>query len=218
MEHAIEPSHYPPLLNEPAPTFKAQTTHGTKTLADFKGSWLVLFSHPGDFTPVCTSEFVGFAQSIDKFNSLNTKLMGLSIDSLFSHLAWIRDIYQKFNVKITFPIIADSDMKIAKAYGMNRDAIDTQTVRATFVIDPKGVLRAVLHYPMSTGRSVGEILRLVTALQMNDVNDVFTAEGWELGDKVIVPPPTTASAAESRIEEGYECIDWYFCQKNLRKL
>ncbi|TCK18130.1 1-Cys peroxiredoxin [Thiogranum longum] len=205
-----------PRLNEPAPDFNALTTHGQKTLSDYKGKWLVLFSHPADFTPVCTTEFMAFAKRHGEFRKINTELLGLSIDSHYSHLAWVRNIKEKFDVDIPFPIIADLDMKVAKTYGMiHPGAADTSAVRATFIIDDKGVLRAMVYYPMTNGRSIDEFIRLVTALQTSDANGVATPEGWQPGDKVIVPPPATADAAEARLAEGHECVDWYFCKKAL---
>lgn len=205
-----------PRLNQAAPDFDAVTTHGNRKLADYKGKWLVLFSHPADFTPVCTTEFIAFAKRQDEFSLINTELLGLSIDSHFSHLAWIRNIKEKFNIDVKFPIIADLSMKVAHDYGMIQPgASDTSAVRATFIIDDKGILRAMVYYPMTNGRSINEILRLVTALQTSDANGIATPEGWQPGDKVIVPPPATADAAEARMNEGYECTDWYFCQKSL---
>ena len=205
-----------PRMNQPAPDFDAVTTHGDRKLADYQGKWLILFSHPADFTPVCTTEFMAFAKRQDEFSNLNTELLGLSIDSHYAHLAWVRNIKEKFDVNINFPIIADLNMKVANAYGMIQPgASDTSAVRATFIIDDKGVLRAMVYYPMSNGRSIDEILRLVTALQTSDANGIATPEGWQPGDKVIVPPPATAEAAEARINEGYECTDWYFCKKSL---
>ena len=205
-----------PRLNERAPEFKAVTTDGVKTLDDYKGKWLVLFSHPADFTPVCTTEFMAFANRAEDFSKINTELLGLSIDSHYSHLAWMRNIKEKFGVEIPFPIIADLDMKVATAYGMvHPSAADTSAVRATFIIDDKGILRAMVYYPMSNGRSIDEFVRLVTALQTSDANGVATPEGWQPGDKVIVPPPATAQAAEARMQEGHECVDWYFCKKQL---
>jgi peroxiredoxin (alkyl hydroperoxide reductase subunit C) len=212
---AQTPSAFP-RLNEPAPDFKALTTHGTKRLADYEGKWLVLFSHPADFTPVCTTEFMAFAKAYPRFQELNTELLGLSIDSHFSHIAWVRNISEKFGVDIPFPIIADLSMTVAKAYGMIQPgASDTSAVRATFIIDPKGVLRAMVYYPMSNGRSIAEFVRLVTALQTSDQHHVATPEGWQPGDKVIVPPPGSVEAAEKRLAEGFECTDWYFCKKQL---
>ena len=205
-----------PQLNARAPEFNAKTTHGDRTLKDYEGKWLVLFSHPADFTPVCTTEFMAFAKRADDFKAIDTELLGLSIDSHYSHLAWVRNIKEKFGVDIPFPIIADLDMKVAQSYGMiHPDAADTSAVRATFIIDDKGVLRAMVYYPMTNGRSIDEFVRLVTALQTSDANGVATPEGWQPGDKVIVPPPATAEAAEARMAEGHECVDWYFCKKTL---
>jgi len=205
-----------PRINQTAPDFNAVTTHGNRKLSDYQGKWLVLFSHPADFTPVCTTEFMAFAKRQDEFSKLNTELLGLSIDSHYSHLAWVRNIKEKFDVDVNFPIIADLDMKVAKNYGMiHPGASDTSAVRATFIIDDKGVLRAMVYYPMTNGRSIDEILRLVTALQTSDSNGIATPEGWQPGDKVIVPPPATAEAAEARMNEGYECTDWYFCKKAI---
>ncbi len=205
-----------PRLNEPAPAFETKTTHGVKKLSDYKGKWLVLFSHPADFTPVCTTEFMAFARAYPEFRKLNCELLGLSIDSNYAHIAWARAIKEKFGVEIPFPIIEDLSMKVANAYGMIQPgASDTSAVRATFIIDDKGVLRAMVYYPMSNGRSIPEFLRLVTALQTSDKHGVATPEGWQPGDKVIVPPPQTQEAAEKRASEGYECSDWYFCKKAL---
>jgi len=203
-----------PRLNEPAPDFTAPTTHGVKKLSDYKGKWLVLFSHPADFTPVCTTEFIAFAKRHADFQALNCELLGLSIDSHYSHIAWERNIKEKFGVEIGFPIIADLSMQVAKAHGMIQPgASDTSAVRATFIIDPEGILRAMVYYPMSNGRSIDEFVRLVQAMQTSDKHKVATPESWKPGDKVIVPPPATAEAAQKRMEEGYECTDWYFCKK-----
>jgi len=205
-----------PQLNQAAPNFEAVTTHGVKKLDDYKGKWLVLFSHPADFTPVCTTEFIAFAKRAEEFKAVNTELLGLSIDSHYAHMAWVRNIKEKFGVDIPFPIIADLDMKVAKSYGMiHTGAADTSAVRATFIIDDKGVLRAMVYYPMSNGRSIDEFLRLVKAMQTSDANGIATPEGWQPGDKVIVPPPATSEAAEARLNEGYECVDWYFCKKEV---
>lgn len=205
-----------PRINERAPEFEARTTHGVKKLSDYEGRWLVLFSHPADFTPVCTTEFMAFARHYDDFQKLNCDLLGLSIDSYYSHVAWVRNIKEKFGVEIQFPIIEDLSMNVARAYGMiHPGAADTSAVRATFIIDPKGTLRAMVYYPMTNGRSIPEFLRLVTALQASDANKIATPEGWQPGDKVIVPPPQDATAAETRLGEGYECTDWYFCKKSL---
>ncbi|GAY20007.1 hypothetical protein SFOMI_0529 [Sphingobium fuliginis] len=205
-----------PRINEPAPAFKAKTTHGERSLDDYKGKWLVLFSHPADFTPVCTTEFMGFAKAADRFKALNCELLGLSIDSVHSHIAWMRSIEEKFGVEITFPIIDDLSMNVARAFGMiHPGASDTSAVRATFLIDPEGVIRAMVYYPMSNGRSVDEFVRLLTALQTSDANKVATPENWQPGEPVIVPPPATAEAAKARKDEGYDYTDWYFSKKTL---
>ena len=198
------------------PRFNAVTTSGQRTLADYKGKWLILFSHPADFTPVCTTEFMGFARNFEKFQAMNCELLGLSIDSLFAHVAWMRNIKEKFGMEIPFPIIEDIKMDVAKAYGMiHPGAADTQAVRATFFIDPKGVLRAMVYYPMSNGRSIDEFVRLLEAMQTSDANGVATPEGWVQGQPVIVPPPKTAAAAEARAGEGYDYVDWYYSTKSL---
>ena len=205
-----------PRINEPAPAFEARTTHGVKKLEDYRGKWLVLFSHPADFTPVCTTEFMAFARRHADFQAMNTELLGLSIDSYYSHVAWVRNIKEKFGVEIPFPIIEDLSMKVARSYGMiHPGAADTSAVRATFIIDPEGILRAMVYYPMTNGRSIDEFVRLVAALQTSDANKVATPEAWQPGDKVIVPPPADMNAAAARMNEGYECTDWYFCKKAL---
>jgi len=205
-----------PRINEPAPAFKARTTHGERSLDDYRGKWLVLFSHPADFTPVCTTEFMGFAKAADRFQALNCELLGLSIDSVHSHIAWMRSIEEKFGVEIPFPIIDDLSMNVAKAFGMiHPGASDTSAVRATFLIDPDGIVRAMVYYPMSNGRSVEEFIRLLTALQTSDANKVATPENWRPGEPEIVPPPATAEAAKARANEGYDYTDWYFSKKTL---
>jgi peroxiredoxin (alkyl hydroperoxide reductase subunit C) len=208
-----------PRLNEPAPDFEAKTTHGVKKLSDYKGRWLVLFSHPSDFTPVCTTEFMAFAKAHEKFLAIECDLLGLSIDSIYSHLAWVRNIRDKFDVEIPFPIIEDLSMRVADAYGMIQPgASDTSAVRAVFIIDTEGKLRAMLYYPMSNGRSVDEIYRLVQAIQTSDKNKIATPEDWHPGDMVIVPPPATSEAADARMKTaGLECTDWYFCKRHLSK-
>ena len=205
-----------PRISEPAPAFDALTTDGRKTLEDYRGQWLILFSHPADFTPVCTTEFMAFARRVDDFAALDTALLGLSIDSHYAHIAWMRSIKESFGVDIPFPIIADLDMKVAQAYGMIQPgASDTQAVRATFVIDPEGMLRAMVYYPMTNGRSVDEFYRLMQALQTSDAHNVATPENWTPGCDVIVPTPQTAEAAEARLSEGYETKDWYFSTRSL---
>ncbi len=204
-------------LNEPAPQFTANTTHGTLNLSDFKGKWVVLFSHPADFTPVCSTEFLSFAENNDEFVKMNVQLIGLSIDSVHSHIAWARNLEEKFHQKIPFPIIADLDMKVAKAYGMlHPGASDTSAVRCVFVIDPKQILRAMIYYPLSNGRNIDEIKRLIQAMQTSDKHKVATPANWRPGDDVVVPPPSTQETAEKRMTEGYQCKDWYFCTKPLK--
>jgi len=205
-----------PGLNQPAPAFDALTTHGRKTLADYKGKWLVLFSHPADFTPVCTTEFIAFARKHEQFKALNCDLLGLSIDSNYAHIAWVLNIEEKFGVKVEFPIIEDLSMKVAGDYGMIQPgASDTSAVRATFIIDPTGILRAMVYYPMTNGRSIDEFLRLVAALQTSDLNKVATPEGWKPGDPVIVPPPKSVEEAKIRKDQGFDTTDWYFSTRSL---
>lgn len=206
-----------PRLGEPAPAFDAETTFGRLKLEDYAGSWLILFSHPADFTPVCTTEFIAFAEIADQLQERNVNLLGLSIDSTYSHIAWVRTIKEKFGVDIPFPIIADLNKEVASAYGMIMPGESkTETSRAVFVIDDKGTLRAMIYYPLTTGRNMDEILRLVDGLQATDAHGVATPANWRPGDKVIVPPPKTAEEAAARVEEeGYECTDWFFCKKAL---
>jgi len=206
-----------PRLGEAAPDFEAETTHGMKKLSDYKGSWLILFSHPADFTPVCTTEFVAFQEIAEELAKKNTKLLGLSIDSTYSHIAWVRNIERNFGVKITFPVIADLNKDIATKFGMVMPGeSDTETSRCVFVIDPEGIMRAMIYYPLTTGRNMDEIMRLIDALQTHVNHKVATPANWRPGDKVIVPPPRTQEAAEKRVKEGYECKDWYFCKKELK--
>ncbi len=213
----VDTAHTLPIIGDQAPDFEAQTTHGPVRLSDFKGKkWVVLFSHPADFTPVCTTEFIAFSSMYDEFVKLNVHLMGLSIDSVHSHLAWVNNLKEKMGVKVPFPIIADLDMKVARLYGMiHGGSNSTTTIRAVFFIDDKGVLRAMVYYPMSNGRYIPEILRLVRALQTSDKYGVATPANWQPGEKVVVPAPATTEAVERRLKEGYECKDWYLCFKNL---
>lgn len=206
-----------PRLGEPAPQFEAVTTHGTLRLEDFKGSWLILFSHPADFTPVCTTEFIGFAKIHEQLREMNCELMGLSIDSVYSHIAWARNVEEKMGQKITFPIIADLNKEVATMYGMLMPGESkTETSRCVFVIDDKQILRAMVYYPLSTGRNMDEMLRLIQALQTSDKYGVATPANWRPGDKVIVSAPNTQEMAEERMKEkGVECRDWYFCKKDL---
>jgi peroxiredoxin (alkyl hydroperoxide reductase subunit C) len=205
-----------PRLGEKAPEFEAVTTQGTLRLSDFKGGWLVLFSHPADFTPVCTTEFIAFSEIFDELKKRNTQLLGLSVDSASSHIAWIRNIEEKMGVKIPFPIIADLDKKVGTLYGMiHPGQSKTEAVRCVFVIDPDGIVRAMIYYPLTTGRNMGEILRLLDALQTADKHKVATPANWKPGEPVIVPPPKTQEEAEERLKQGYDCKDWYFCKKKL---
>lgn len=206
-----------PRINEPAPDFTAPSTHGTLKLSDYKGKWLVLFSHPADFTPVCTTEFIEFARRSEDFKARGAEIVGVSIDSIFSHLAWTRAIEEKQGVKIPFPLIADLDMKVAQAYGMiHPGASDTSTVRSVFLIDPKQNIRALVYYPMSVGRNIDEILRLLEALQTGDQHGVACPVNWRPGDKVVVPAPKTQADLEKRLADpSVELKDWYLA---LRKL
>ncbi|MCX7554185.1 peroxiredoxin [Marinicella sp. S1101] len=216
MEHTNQELIQFPQLNKPAPNFKARTTHGQVELGDYKGKWLILFSHPADFTPVCTTEFIAFAKHFDKFKKEGAELLGLSIDSYYSHVAWVRNIKEKFGVEIQFPIIEDLSMNVAKAYGMiHPGAADTSAVRATFIIDPEGILRAMVYYPMTNGRSIPEFLRVLRALKTSDTNSVATPEGWQPGDDVIIPPPKDMQAVEERLINEKEAVDWYFCKKQI---
>lgn len=195
----------PPMLHDPAPTFRARTTAGEVSLADYRGRWVLFFSHPADFTPVCTSEFIALAHAADRFAALGCDLLALSVDSLFAHLAWVRSIRAQFGVEIRFPIIEDPSMAIARAYGMiHPRAPDAATVRAVFVIDPAGVIRAITWYPMNVGRSVEELLRLVAALQTADRHDVSTPEGWRPGAPVLLPPSLEAGVGADAGD------DWYY--------
>ena len=206
-----------PRLGSPAPQFEAITTHGKIQLSDFKGTWLILFSHPADFTPVCTTEFIAFAQMHPKLREMNCELMGLSIDSVYSHIAWVRTIEEKFEVKITFPVIADLNKDVAILYGMIMPGESKmETSRCVFIIDDKQILRAMIYYPLTTGRNMEEILRVIQALQTTDKHGVATPANWRPGDKVIVPPPNTQEMAEERVKQpNLDCKDWFFCMKKM---
>lgn len=206
-----------PRIGEKAPAFEAVTTHGTLRLEDYAGSWVILFSHPADFTPVCTTEFVAFQSIYPELRKLNTELLGLSIDSVHSHIAWVRNIEKNFGIAIEFPVIADLNKDVAHKYGMIMpEESSTETSRAVFVIDDKQVIRAIIYYPLTTGRNMDEILRLVKALQTTDEYKIATPANWREGEKVIVPPALTVEgAAERETNETYECIDWYLCKKEL---
>lgn len=206
-----------PRINEPAPEFSANTTHGPKNLSDYKGRWLVLFSHPADFTPVCTTEFIAFAERFGEFQKRNTDILGVSIDSIYSHLAWVQAIKEKLGVTIPFPIVADLDMKVASAYGMvHPGASSTAAVRSVFIIDDKQNIRALVYYPMSAGRNIDEIVRLLDALQTGDKHGVACPAQWQPGEKVVVPAPTTQKGVAERLADGsVEIKDWYLSMKKL---
>jgi peroxiredoxin (alkyl hydroperoxide reductase subunit C) len=217
-----------PLIGDPAPSFKAKTTMGDISFPrDYKGKWVILFSHPADFTPVCTTEFMTFASMQEDFRKLNTELVGLSIDSIYAHIAWLRTIKEKIqfkgmkNLEITFPVIEDLKMDVAKKYGMVQpNASNTQAVRAVFIIDDKAKVRAVLYYPLSTGRNMQEIKRLVIALQKSDKEGIATPANWQPGDDVIVPPPGSCGTAKERTESKSAdtyCLDWFMCFKKEKK-
>lgn len=209
-----------PLLGQRFPDFEVQTTHGKKKLPkDYSGKWFVLFSHPADFTPVCTTEFVAFAKRNDEFKKMNCELIGLSIDQPFSHIKWIEWIKEKLNVEIPFPIIADGAATVAERLGMIHPGKGANTVRAVFIVDPEGIVRIVIYYPQEVGRNMDEIVRAVKALQVSDKNDVAVPAGWPnnelIGDEVIVPPPMDEKTAKER-PKMYECYDWWFCHKKLK--
>nr|WP_037912144.1 peroxiredoxin [Sulfobacillus thermosulfidooxidans] len=204
-----------PRLNEPAPDFEAVTTFGPMKLSDYRGKWVLMYSHPADFTPVCTTEFIGFADAQEELAALNVQLLGLSIDSVFSHLAWVHAIQEKFGKHVPFPIIADIDMKVSRLYGMLHPAAsNTQAVRALFIIDPEGIMRLMMYYPMTTGRNIQEVIRVIKALQTADAYKVNTGANWQPGDPVIVSPPKTVAAMDSP-NQDVTCTDWYFCTKTL---
>ncbi|WP_038042324.1 peroxiredoxin [Thermus tengchongensis] len=202
-----------PRLNEPAPDFVAKTTAGELRLSDLKGKWVVLFSHPADFTPVCSTEFLAFARRQKEFEELGVQLVGLSIDSIYSHLAWLKDLEEMSGISINFPVIADLDMKVSKLYGMIHPAAsETAAVRAVFIIDPNGILRGMLYYPLTTGRNIDEILRFIRALQFTDRTGLNTPADWQPGDPAIVKPPATldeVKADEARKAEYTEYKRWY---------
>ncbi|RPI40644.1 MAG: peroxiredoxin [Methanoregulaceae archaeon] len=205
-----------PVIGEPAPDFEAETTHGPIKLSGFKGKWVVLFSHPADFTPVCTTEFLAFSAIYEELKALNVQLVGLSVDSVSAHLAWVHAVKEKMGIQIPFPIIADLTMTVSNKYGMiHKGQSSTAAVRTVFFIDDKGIMRAMLYYPLQNGRYMPEIIRLVKALQTTDKYKVATPANWQPGDKVVVPAPKTAAEMEKRPAEGYECKDWYLCFKKI---
>ncbi len=225
---AEEAVQHIPLIGEAAPAFNAETTQGPINFpADYKGKWVILFSHPADFTPVCTTEFMTFATMAPEFKALNCELVGLSIDSNYSHIAWLRTIKEKIKyknmekVEVNFPLIADVRMDVAKLYGMIQPSADnTKAVRAVFFIDPNGKIRAIIYYPLSNGRNFQEIKRLLIAMQTSDANNVATPADWQPGEDVIIPPPGSCGTARERVDKAgkdYYCLDWFMCFKKLSK-
>ena len=216
-----------PRIGEKAPSFKAVTTQGQINFPeDYNGSWIILFSHPADFTPVCTSEFMTFASMEKQFNKANCKLVGLSVDGLYSHIAWLRTIKEKIeykgmkDVEVKFPLIEDITMEVAKKYGMIQPGeSNTKAVRAVFFIDPKAVIRAIIYYPLSLGRNFEELYRALIAMQAADAFSIATPADWQPGDEVIVPPAGSCGVAKERMESKTEmhCYDWFFCTKKLSK-
>lgn len=213
-----------PGLGEKFPQMTVKTTRGVKNLPDdYAGRWFVLFSHPGDFTPVCTTEFVAFQQRVEKFKEMNCELIGHSIDQVFAHIKWEEWIKEKLDTAITFPIIADSMGEVAQRLGMIHPGKGSNSVRAVFIIDAEGIIRIMLYYPQEIGRNMDEILRAVKALQTSDANGVATPANWPnnelFGERVIVPPATDVETAESRLKQAeageFECLDWWLCHKSL---
>jgi peroxiredoxin (alkyl hydroperoxide reductase subunit C) len=206
-----------PRIGDQAPDFKANTTYGPIQFSEFnKGSWVVMFSHPADFTPVCTTEMSGFAVRHNEFKELDTKLLGLSIDSIHAHVAWVNNVKKNTGVLFDFPIIADIDMKVSKLYGMLQpNESETAAVRAVFFIDPKGKIRLIMYYPLNVGRNMDEIVRVLKALQTSDKHGVALPLNWTPGEKVIVPPPKTVQDMEEREKSDYEMVDFYLAKKSL---
>ena len=216
-----------PLIGDIAPSFKAVTTQGNISFPeDYKGKWVILFSHPADFTPVCTTEFMTFASMADEFKAMNTELVGLSVDSLYAHIAWLRKIQElswngKEHVEVKFPLIEDIRMEVANKYGMIQPGqSNTQAVRAVFVIDPESKIRLILYYPLSTGRNFDEIKRIIQALQKADAENVATPADWRPGDDVIVPTAGSCGTAKERMDNQTDdqyCLDWFMCFKREKK-
>ena len=207
-----------PLIGDPFPSMDVQTTHGRLSLPSaYAGNWFVLFSHPADFTPVCTTEFVAFQKRYEDFRKLDCELIGLSVDQVFSHIKWVEWIKENLNIEIEFPIIAGTE-GIANRLGLIHPGKGTNTVRAVFIVDPKGIVRAILYYPQELGRNMDEFVRMVEAFQISDKNGVAMPANWPknelVGDEVIVPPASDVEAAKKRGEQ-YECYDWWFCHKKL---
>jgi peroxiredoxin (alkyl hydroperoxide reductase subunit C) len=215
-----------PLIGDPAPHFEAVTTQGKITFPeDYQGKWVILFSHPADFTPVCTTEFMTFASMADEFKQLNTELVGLSVDSLYAHIAWLRKIQElEWNgmkhVEVKFPLIEDIKMDVANKFGMIQSQSTTQAVRAVFIIDPKAIIRVILYYPAAVGRNFDEIKRTLLALQKADKDGVATPANWRPGDNTIIPTPGSCGVAKERMETKSEdkiCLDWFLCFKKEKK-
>ncbi len=226
-EEKTEETYRMPLIGDPAPAFTAKTTNGTiRFPRDYEGKWVILFSHPADFTPVCTTEFMTFAKMHEEFRALNTELIGLSIDSLHSHIAWLRTIKERIefkdmkNMDVKFPLIEDIKMDVAKKFGMIQpNQSSTQAVRAVFVIDPKARIRTILYYPLSTGRNFDELKRIILALQKTDAEGVATPADWRPGDDLVVPPAgnmETAAARSGKNDDEMYCVDWFMCFKKDR--
>ena len=208
-----------PLIGEKFPELEVVTTHGVKKLPEeYKGKWFILFSHPADFTPVCTTEFVAFQKRYDKFKELNTELIGLSIDQVFSHIKWAEWIKDNLNVEIKFPIIADDTGRVSAQLGLIHPGKGTNTVRAVFIVDPEGYIRAILYYPQELGRNMDEFLRMIKGFQVSDKEGVAIPANWPenelIKDEVIIPPAATVEEAEKRPKE-YDCFDWWLCHKKL---
>ncbi len=208
-----------PLIGESFPEIEVQTTHGKLNLpAEYAGKWFVFFSHPADFTPVCTTEFVGFQRRYDELKKLNCELIGLSIDQVFSHIKWVEWIRDNLKTEIQFPVIADDTGRVAGLLGLIHPGKGTNTVRAVFIVDPQGVIRAILYYPQELGRNMGEVVRMVKGLQVTDKEGVAVPANWPenelIEDEVIIPPATDEETAKRRGEE-YKCFDWWFCHRKL---
>ena len=216
-----------PLIGDKAPSFTATTTQGVINFPqDYEGKWVILFSHPADFTPICTNEFMTSTNMIDEFKEINTELIGLSVDSLYAHIAWLRKIQElewkgMKNIEVTFPLIEDIKMDVANKFGMIQpNQSNTQAVRAVFVIDPKGIIRTILYYPLSTGRNFDEIKRIILALQKADTDHVATPADWRPGEDVIVPTAGSCGTAKERMESKNDdtyCLDWFMCFKKEKK-
>ena len=206
-----------PRIGDVAPDFKALTSVGELQFSEYnKGSWVIFFSHPADFTPVCTTELTEFARREEEFRKMNTKLLGLSIDSIHSHIAWINNVKKNLGVTMRFPLIADIDMSVSKRYGMLQPGeSETAAVRAVFFIDPNGKIRLIMYYPLNVGRNMEEVVRVLQALQAADQHKIACPLNWKPGEKVIVPPPKTVAAMEDREKSDYEMVDFYLARKSL---